>query len=130
MKDIRKIPQGYYYGREDDFQVSVMSALRMQYPSKMIIHVPNGGKRSMSEAVRFKKMGVVPGVVDIICFEKNDFYNGCFAELKVFPNRPTKEQLNFMAHLTKQGWAGNVFYNIDSVLDFFDDYFTNQTKSK
>lgn len=40
-------------------------------------HVPNGGKRSKSEAARFRAMGVKAGVPDMIAP-----YNGLYIELK------------------------------------------------
>ena len=36
----------------------VSNYLKLQYPKTLAAHIPNGGKRTLIEAVRFKKMGV------------------------------------------------------------------------
>lgn len=37
-------------------------------PGLFAFHVPNGGKRGLREAVNFKRMGVTPGVPDLVMF--------------------------------------------------------------
>jgi hypothetical protein len=34
----------------------------------LIFHVPNGGNRNLQEAIKFKRMGVLPGVADFLMF--------------------------------------------------------------
>jgi hypothetical protein len=52
-------------------------------------HVPNGGKRSLNEANKFKAIGVVSGVADL-----HFFYNGkiYFLELKVEGGKQSANQ--------------------------------------
>jgi hypothetical protein len=42
------------------------------YPDLLIFHVPNGGSRNLPEALKFKRMGVLPGVADFLMFCKTD----------------------------------------------------------
>ena len=40
--------------------------LKRGVPGLFAFHVPNGGKRGIKEAVNFKRMGVTPGVPDLV----------------------------------------------------------------
>ena len=51
--------------KEDVEQMNFISWIRYQYPKLLVYHIPNGGKRALLEAVKFKKMGVVSGIPDI-----------------------------------------------------------------
>jgi len=106
-------PKGSYYGKEDDFQISLMRYIKPSFPGRLIIHVPNGGSRGKAEAGIFKAMGVTAGVPDILIFDDR-----IFLELKVWPNKPTDEQLEVMAKLRSIGWIGDVFYGIDEAVKF------------
>ncbi len=46
-------------------QVSLVNWFRASFPSVRIFAIPNGGKRSKSEAVRLKSEGVTAGVPDL-----------------------------------------------------------------
>lgn len=53
--------------KEDPVQRSILAWLRQVLPTgSLVFHVPNGGKRSLSEARRFKGLGVVAGIPDLI----------------------------------------------------------------
>ncbi len=39
------------------------------HPQLLIFHVPNGGSRNIAEAMKFKRMGVLPGVADFLVFK-------------------------------------------------------------
>lgn len=78
-------------------------------PGLLFFHVPNGGKRSLLEAVNFKRMGVRPGVADLIFLFCGRFYA---MELKAPGNRPTPEQLEFLSAVQE---AGGYTANPDSL---------------
>ena len=46
-------------------QVEFVRWFRARFPTILIYAVPNGGKRSMTEAKRLKEEGVVPGIPDL-----------------------------------------------------------------
>lgn len=50
---------------EDQEQMLFVQWFRMQYPSVMIWHIPNGGHRHPAVAAKMKALGVVPGVPDL-----------------------------------------------------------------
>ena len=52
---------------EFEIQRAIVLFLRSVLPENSVVfHVPNGGSRKTSEAARFKAMGVVAGVADLI----------------------------------------------------------------
>lgn len=56
----------YCFSSEDQFSAALHTWVRNTYPNTRyrFFHIPNGGSRHPAEAMKFKSMGVVPGVVD------------------------------------------------------------------
>ena len=71
---------------EYEEQVSLFEwafVMRKQYPElKLMHHVPNGGKRSKSEAARFQREGVKAGVPDICLPVPRGEHHGLYIEMK------------------------------------------------
>lgn len=59
---------------EAELQKSVIEYLRYRLQGCLFFHVPNGGKRSAAEGAKFKAMGVLAGVADILIFKDGGFY--------------------------------------------------------
>ena len=70
-------------GKEDDLQTSCMQWLQYAHPDVLAFHVPNGGNRSAREGAKFKRMGVLAGVPDILIITPKGGFNGFAVELKV-----------------------------------------------
>lgn len=84
----------------------------------LIFHVPNGGKRNLQEAMKFKAMGLVPGEPDFV-----NMYNvPCGIEIKMEKERRTKngglspDQINIHAKWRKAGREVYVVYNAEEYL--------------
>lgn len=57
--------------------------MEKQFPElALLYHCPNGGARSKPEAVRFKKIGVKPGVPDLFLPVARGGWHGLFIEMK------------------------------------------------
>ena len=99
---------------EDEEQTWLFSwagAMEYRYPElKLMYHIPNGGKRSKSEAARFKAMGVKAGVSDICLPVPRGGYHGLYIELKALDGRPTQKQKDFIAAVREQGYFGAFAY--------------------
>ena len=63
--------------KEDLEQIAFVEWFRMQYPTTLIYHIPNGGKRGIQEGAKFKRMGVVAGILDLHIPRWN-----CWVEMK------------------------------------------------
>ena len=78
-----------------------------RYPQlKLMFAIPNGGYRNAATAGRLKAEGVKSGVSDIFLPwpRRHDNYCGLFLELKIGSNKPTAEQLKFIADMTSNGY--------------------------
>lgn len=108
VNGIRMIPT------EDEEQIWLFSWAELnmgRFPElKLMHHIPNGGKRSKSEASRFKAMGVKAGVSDIFLPVSRGGYHGLYIELKAKDGRPTKEQKDFIAAVEQEGYLAVVAY--------------------
>jgi hypothetical protein len=90
---------------EFQIQVSLASLLRLYYPDLLWYAVPNGGRRRLQDAIRFKAMGVRAGVYDIHIAEPTPVYPGMFLELKApGKGRESNEQLAFKAMAEYRGY--------------------------
>ena len=70
----------------------------------------NVGKVRMSDG-RYFDTGLPKGHPDLVAYKNGKAY---FIEVKVKPNKPSAEQLNFIAQMTnKYGCAGGVAYSVE-----------------
>lgn len=122
---MKKNPYRKYLGKEDVLQNSVINYIKLQYPKALVIHVPNEGKRTPFERYKFKFLGGVSGVPDILIFNKNLKYCGLAIELKVGYNKPTENQEMFLNRLKNANWDACWSNNFDSTKKIIDNYFTN-----
>lgn len=118
-------PYHKYLGPEDHLQHSVMNYLRIQYPEVLSIHVPNEGKRSPFVQYKFKYLGGMAGIPDVIVFQGNEKYQGLAIELKVKPNKPTKSQKEFITKLNESGWYATWCDHYEQAVRIIRQYFEN-----
>jgi hypothetical protein len=79
-------------------------------------HVPNGGTRHVREAVKFKAMGVKPGVPDILLPIPKPPFNGLAIEFKAGKNKSTEQQLIWQDFLRKQQWYVTICYTWEDAI--------------
>lgn len=115
-----------YLTKEDNLQNAVMTYFKLNYPDAFVIHVPNEGKRSPFERYKFKYLGGVSGVPDILCFSKNANKCGLAIELKVGYNKPTENQKSCLKRLKMQNWEVSWFNNYADTCNFIDKYFSDE----
>ena len=115
-----------YLSKEDQLQNAVMTYIKVQHPHVLAIHVPNEGKRSSFERFKFKYLGGLSGVPDILIFNSNQKYHGLAIELKVGYNKPTANQKQFLQDLTDLGWCAVWINSFDKAQDLIDNYLNNE----
>ena len=71
---------------------------------RLLFHIPNGGKRSKSEAVRFRAAGVRSGVPDLFLPCSRGGYHGLWIEMKAIGGRVSQEQEKWRKDLLGQGY--------------------------
>ena len=111
-----------YLTKEDRLQNAVMYYFKTKYPKAFVIHVPNEGKRSPFERYKFKYLGGMSGVPDVLCFSKNANKCGLAIELKVGYNKPTESQFKCLNVLENAKWESYWSNNFDEVKIIIDNY--------
>ena len=114
--------------KEEDLTIAVSSYLKFQYPEILFCHIANERKTSALRGGKLKQMGVKSGMPDIMIFYTQIIDNefglkvspGLAIELKIKPNKPTKNQLDTLEHLKKENWHTNVCYSFDEAKEFID----------
>lgn len=98
---------------EGEEQATLFSWCAMNYGRfpelKLLFHIPNGGKRSKSEAARFKSEGVKSGVPDLCLPVARGLYHGLYIEMKRTAGGVVSDEQKFwIAQLQSQGYAATV----------------------
>lgn len=97
---------------------------RGKYPElDLLHHIPNGGKRSKSEAARFKVQGVKAGVPDICLPCARGGYHGLYIELKrTKGGKLSAAQKGWIDALDEQGYKAAVCYGFDEAKEIITEY--------
>lgn len=114
--------------KESSLQISCVEYFQRIYPklSPYLIHIPNGGKRNLLEALKFKKMGVKPGVFDLLFMVPTKQHVGLWIELKVGNNSLTENQKNFQKLAESSGYKTVVIKTIEEFLSEISKYLLNK----
>jgi len=105
---------------EDTIQrnfIQIATQLSGQVPEfNWFFHVPNGGTRHVREAVKFKSMGVKPGVPDILLPIPRQKFFGLAIEFKAGKNKSTEQQLVWQQFLRETGWYVTICYTWEEAI--------------
>ncbi len=90
-----------------------------------IYHIPNEGKRSITEASRFKAEGLKSGVPDLFLPVPLSGYHGLYIEMKRpdHKNRPTKNQKEWVNYLNGVGYKAVVCYGYEDAVTEIQRYY-------
>lgn len=90
--------------------------------------IPNGGKRSLQEGIKFKRSGVQPGVPDIAIPLASGAYHGLYIELKrTEGGRVSEHQQEWLNFLNDNGYYAQVAYGFDEAKEIVI-YYLSLTK--
>ena len=109
--------------KEDDLQKAVAKYLDLN--NYLWCHVANERKTSFQAGARLKSKGVKSGVPDCLNFEPKGVYIGLAIELKIKPNKTTKNQNKWLKNLSNKGWKCDVAYSFDEFEEIINSYFFN-----
>lgn len=118
----------YPVASESDEQIALIKWWRMQYPQfvNLLFHIPNGGKRNIPTAIRFKKEGVVAGVADLFLAIPVDQWHGHFIELKRRKGGQLSEaQKRFGYEVRQQGYLYSVCHGWHEAMHIITLYMRN-----
>ena len=86
-------------------------------------HVPNGEVRDWATARKLKRMGVKPGIPDILIFDPPPRlpHIATAIEMKAIDGKPpTKDQAEILALLAKRNWYPCVAYGHREAIDYLE----------
>lgn len=113
---------------EDTEQICVMewaARAECRYPElKWLHHIPNGGSRNRSEAVKLKRMGVKRGVSDIHLPFPHGRYHALYIEMKYGRNVTTQEQREFLCDMKGADNCVAVCHDAQSAIALIEQYVT------
>lgn len=123
--------------KEEHLQVAVADYLRLQYPKILFAHIANERQTTPQRGAKLKRMGVKAGMPDLLIFEQTSEFtcqaltinSGLAIELKIKPNKPSKEQIEVLEAFDNRGWTTEVCYSFEHAKEVIDNYFKNVKKS-
>lgn len=105
--------------------------MQNKYPGlDMMFHIPNGGKRSKTEAARFKHEGVKAGVPDIFLPVPKQNFHGMFIEMKVGKNKTTENQKEWIKKLKQNNYYVVVCYDWETASKEIENYMKGNIKNE
>jgi len=107
---------------EHNIQVASINWFRYQYPSQLIMSIPNGGQRNKIVAGKMKAEGVLSGVPDIFIPAARNGFHGLWIELKSGKNKLTDNQRIVIGELMKQGYRCEICYSLDEFMNVVNKY--------
>jgi len=116
---------------EEQEQVYVIQWCELMRPElpelELLFHIPNGGLRSKTEAVRFKRIGVKPGVPDLFLPVARGKFHGLFIEMKRKKGgRLSAEQSGWIKKLKDEGYAAYIAQGGEEAVKILGDYLKRQ----
>jgi len=115
---------------EHRLQCTCVRWFRLQYPRLIwnLFSIPNGGHRNIRVAQKLKKEGVVSGVSDLFLAIPSGNSAGLFLELKIKPNRPTKNQITFARKMMESGYHVEFIYSFEKFQSVVNDWVKNERR--
>ena len=111
---------------ESQLQIGCVRWFKYQYPNlgTLLIHVPNGRRRSIRDGVKLKMEGVVAGVADLILFVPSHGWHGLLIEMKTPIGKQSKSQKEWAANVMVMGYRYKIVKSIDEFVIVINEYLT------
>lgn len=108
---------------ESQEQQRLVLKLRFVHPDIPFFAIPNGGKRTPSEARRLLLEGVEKGTPDIFIAVAKKGYHGLFIELKrTKKSKVSQDQHDKKVQLENQGYKVEICYGCDAAYKVILEY--------
>ena len=110
--------------KEESLQAACVKWFDLQYPKLRLRlhHSPNGGKRNLIEAARFKAMGVRAGFPDLILLVPKGQCPFLGIELKASKGRQSEAQKAYQEEFERMGAKYVVIRSVEEFIQVVNDY--------
>jgi len=121
MLRLKKLPKKNAVPYEDQEQLLAVKWLaRNDIP---FYFIPNGGKRNLLEAIKFKSLGVKAGIPDLCIPVAKQNFHGLYIELKRRKGgKVSKSQHYWLQQLVYQGYDCFVAMGADDLIAYVKNY--------
>lgn len=99
-----------------------LAASGFKLDPRVLIHIPNGGKRGRVEAAIFKGMGTRAGTPDLLLIAPRGGYAGMALELKAPSGRLSVDQAQMLDLFEKHGWRKMIVWSFDEAVAAITNY--------
>lgn len=115
---------------EEDTQIQCVQWFELAYPRLALLlnHSPNGGKRAIREAARFKAMGTRAGYPDLQLNFPSANYHGLFIEMKSKVGRQSANQRRMQLALESVGYKYQIIRSFDDFCACIANYLHPKAK--
>ena len=116
--EYRRLSYGRCVNSEDQLQETIIYVWRLNTPRDQwfrLFHPANGGHRNAIEAAKFKRMGVVAGIADLVCLLPEGKVG--FIELKFGKNGTSVYQDDFARFCKVSGYPYALCRTVEEALD-------------
>lgn len=96
--------------------------LRFHGLDKISHHVANERECNTQQGSLLKRSGVKKGVVDYHIERAAQGYHGLKIELKIKPNKPSSEQLEYIKQMNEEGYLAVVRWSADECISTVREY--------
>ena len=110
--------------QEDDEQQALFEWAGYVPELRWMFAIPNGGKRNIREAARFKKQGVKAGVSDVVQPLPRGKYCGLYIEMKRSTGQThvTAAQNDFITAMREAGYKAVICHGFEEAKSTIEDY--------
>ncbi len=106
---------------EDQEQIKLVTWMTKQ--GIKFYAIPNGGKRGMAEAIKFKRCGVISGVPDLCIPIPSGSYHGLYIELKRQKGGILSiTQREWLSYLREKGYYAEVAHGFEEAKEIITHY--------
>lgn len=108
---------------EQALQIACVKWFRYQHHDEILIHIPNGGYRTAIESLKFKQMGVLAGVPDLLLLKNSGKYGALFIEMKSGNGKLSDSQKSMIGRMESKGYKCEVASSFEEFKRIIEDYF-------
>ena len=111
---------------EADEAKSLVRWASFAQPGRILVHIPNEGRRSARTGAHLKAQGMIPGFPDFLFLVPSGRFHGLAIELKRRKGgKVSEEQIELIRKLEKAGYAATVAHGWEEAARAIESYMKN-----